>query len=179
MAINEELPPIREFLLREVLRFVRSASSISGVTRIALVGSLITGKPNPKDADVLVTVTDDVDFARLAAAGRALKGRAQTRNSGADIFLANSSGYIGRICHWKQCWPRRACRAQHCGRTEHLNDDLHVVNLSMDMVHSPPVELWPRLVSRVNLPQDVQDVLLSPLATAQQQSAQGGTGRAG
>jgi hypothetical protein len=84
--MSEGLPPLREFLLREVLRFVRTASTIPGVTRIALVGSLATTKPNPKDADVLVSVTDDVDLARLATAGRTLKGRAQTRNSGADIF---------------------------------------------------------------------------------------------
>ena len=106
--MSEGLPPLREFLLREVLRFVRTASTIPGVTRIALVGSLATMKANPKDADVLVSVTDDVDLARLATAGRTLKGRAQTRNSGADIFLADSEGCIGRICHWRECWPRRA-----------------------------------------------------------------------
>jgi hypothetical protein len=70
-----------------------------------------------------------------------------------------------------QRWPRRACRAQHCGRIEHLNDDLHVVNLNMDMVRLPPVELWPRLVSRVDLPQDVQDGLLTPLAASQEHGA--------
>lgn len=88
--MNEGLPPLRDLLLREVLRFVRTAGSIPGVTHIALVGSLTTTKPNPKDADVLVSVTDDIDLARLAAAGRTLKGKAQTRNSGADIFLVDS-----------------------------------------------------------------------------------------
>ena len=57
--MSEGLPPLREFLLREVLRFVRTASTIPGVTRIALVGSLATMKPNPKDADVLVSIADD------------------------------------------------------------------------------------------------------------------------
>jgi hypothetical protein len=32
------------------VRFVRTASTIPGVTRIALVGSLATMKANPKDA---------------------------------------------------------------------------------------------------------------------------------
>jgi hypothetical protein len=169
--MNEGLPPLREFLLREVLRFVRTASSIPGVTRIALVGSLATTKPNPKDADVLVSVTDDVDLARLATAGRTLKGRAQTRNSGADIFLADSRGYIGRICHWRECWPRRACRAQHCARKEHLNDDLHVVNLNIDLVRAPPIELWPNLASRVAAPADVQELLLTPLTGLQESGA--------
>jgi hypothetical protein len=71
--VSEGLPPLREFLLREVLRFVRTASTSPGVTRTALVGSLATTKPNPKDADVLVSVTDDVDLARLATAGRTLR----------------------------------------------------------------------------------------------------------
>ena len=107
--MSEGLPPLREFLLSEVLRFVRTASTIARATRIALLGSLATMKPNPKDADVLVSVTDDVDLARLATAGQTLKRRAQTRNRGADIFLADSEGYIGRVCHWRECWPRRAC----------------------------------------------------------------------
>jgi predicted nucleotidyltransferase len=80
---------IREFLLSEVLRFVERARTCPGVRRIALVGSLARDKDNPKDADVLVTVDDDADLTSLATAGRRLKGRAQSRNSGADIFLAN------------------------------------------------------------------------------------------
>jgi predicted nucleotidyltransferase len=89
---------IRSFLLSEVLRFVERARSCPGVRRIALVGSLVRDKHDPKDADVLVTVDDDADLASLATAGRGLKGRAQSRNKGADVFLADPSGtYIGRI----------------------------------------------------------------------------------
>lgn len=107
---------LREFLIGEVLNFVRDACHCPGVSRIALVGSLATSKPNPKDADVLVTVADDADLTSLATAGRKLKGKAQSRNSGADIFLANPSGeYIGRICHWRECRPfvRVSCDARH------------------------------------------------------------------
>lgn len=53
------------------------------------MGSLTTSKISPKDAGVLVTVAADSSLDGLAKAGRALKGYAQTRNSGADIFLAN------------------------------------------------------------------------------------------
>src|SRR5437762_11283067 len=77
---------IRSFLLSEVVRFVRHARSCPGVRRIALVGSLVRDKHDPKDADVLVTVGDDADLASLATAGRGLKGRAQSRNKGADVF---------------------------------------------------------------------------------------------
>ena len=46
-------------------------ANLPGVLRIALVGSLTTPKPLPKDADVLVTIEDGLDLAPLAAKGRA------------------------------------------------------------------------------------------------------------
>jgi predicted nucleotidyltransferase len=49
---------------------------IAGVLCIALLGSLATTKPRPKDADLLVTVRDAADLVLLAAAGRKLKGHA-------------------------------------------------------------------------------------------------------
>ena len=78
-------PSIRSFLLDEVLRFVKRARTCPGVRRIALIGSLAKDKDHPKDADVLATVDDDADLAALATAGRKLKGRAQSRSSGADV----------------------------------------------------------------------------------------------
>lgn len=131
-----------------------------------MVGSLVTQKASPRDADVLVTVNPDSSLDRLAKAGRALKGFAQTRNSGADIFLSNLDGqYIGRTCHWRDCRPgiRVACRAQHCGRREFLNDDLQDVNLPSSLVAAPPIELWPFVVRRIAVPADVDDVLLRTL----------------
>src|SRR5205809_1885629 len=47
----------RERFLDEVLRFVRSAATLPGVLRIALIGSILTDRPDPKDVDVLVSVT--------------------------------------------------------------------------------------------------------------------------
>jgi hypothetical protein len=55
---------------------------------------------------ILVSVASDRELDRLAKAGRALKGHAQTQNSGADIFLASPDGqYIGRTCGWRECRP--------------------------------------------------------------------------
>ena len=165
MASVEHIP-LRTFLLDGVLRFTQATSGLPGVLRIALVGSLVTSKAFPKDADVLVTVNLDSNLDRLAKAGRALKGFAQTRNSGADIFLSNLDGqYLGRICHWRDCRPgvRLACRAQHCGQREFLNDDLHDVNLSPSLVAAPPIELWPSVVRRIAVPADVEEVLLGTL----------------
>ena len=129
---------------------------------MALIGSLTTAKPLPKDADVLVTIEDSLDLGPLARAARRLKGTAQQMNLGADIFLANPEGqYVGRICHYRECHPRVACRAQHCGRQGHLNDDLHVFTLAPALIESPPVELWPEIHRRVPVPSDVEELLLA------------------
>lgn len=138
-------------LLEAVLRFVRDARICRGVLRIALVGSLTTAKPLPKDADALVTIEDGLDLGPLARAGRRLKGTAQQMNLGADIFLADVQGrYLGRICHYRECHPRAACHAQRCGERAHLNDDLHVVTLAPAWIASPPVELWPEIRRRAS-----------------------------
>ena len=156
----------RHHLLEATLRFVRVASTCPGVIRIALVGSLVTNKSNPKDADVLVTVTDDADLAPLAQAGRRLKGAAQSANLGADIFLADSrANYIGRTCHWRDCRPgvRASCDALHCGRRPFLHDDLQAVTLNRELIQQPPIELWPQVVTRADVPVDVESVLLAAL----------------
>jgi hypothetical protein len=161
---------IRAALLSEVARFIERARSCPGVRRIALVGSLTTAKTDPKDADVLVTVDDDADLTPLATAGRRLKGHAQSRNKGADIFLADpSDNYIGRICHWRECRPgiRASCDARHCGRRAFLHDDLDDVTLNASLIKAPPLELWPKIVSRVELPGDVEKHLLDPIEMRQ------------
>jgi hypothetical protein len=154
---------IRIFLLSEVLRFVECARVCPGVRRIALVGSLASNKEDPKDADVLVTVEDAADLTALAAAGRKLKGRAQSRNKGADIFLADPAGtYIGRTCHWRECRPgvRASCDARHCGRRAFLHDDLDAVTLDGALINMPPLEVWPAIVRRAQLPSDVETQLV-------------------
>jgi hypothetical protein len=91
-------------------------------------------------------------------------GTAQTINLGADIFLADTTArYLGRICHYRECHPRVLCRAQHCGRRDHLNDDLHIVTLSQKLIASPPVDLWPNVVRRLSVPVDVEKTLVSQL----------------
>ena len=104
----------RAELLDGLRRFVAGARGVAGVRRISLVGSIDTTKPNPKDIDVLVVVSDHADLSLLATHARRLQGHAQSLNRGADMFLANERGdYIGRTCRWKDCRPglRRACDA--------------------------------------------------------------------
>jgi hypothetical protein len=154
----------RRPLLLGVFSFVLATRLCPGVRRIALLGSLTTAKAIPKDVDLLVTIEPAMDLTQLARAGRRLKGLAQTINLGADIFLSDTAGqYLGRICHYRECHPRIACRAQHCGLRTHLNDDLHVVTLSKDLLASPPIELWPKVIRRLAVPDDLEEVLLTKL----------------
>jgi hypothetical protein len=152
-----------DHLLNAVLAFVRARVD-AGVLRIALIGSLATDKPVPKDADVLVTIDAAIDLGPLAGLGRRLQGTAQTINLGADIFLADAAGrYMGRICHYSECHPRVACRALSCGLRQHLNDDLQIVTLSPTLVHAPPIDLWPRSLARSPVPADTQALLVADL----------------
>lgn len=160
------VPNPREVLLTEVRDFVVAAAECAGVRRIALVGSLATTKPLPKDADVLVTLDPDLDLEELAPIGRRLKGRCNTINLTADVFLTETGGsYIGRICGYRECRARTACEARSCrmGGRHRLNDDLHLVTLAPALIAAPPFDLWPQVVRRAEPPEDVERLLLAPL----------------
>ena len=160
----------RTRLIVEVLTFVRAASQLPDVLRVALIGSLTTDEPDPKDADVLVTVADDADLEPLATLGRKLAGHAQGFNRGGDVFLANPRGdYLGRTCPWRDCRPgiRLSCDALHCGQRPYLHDDLATIKLDKHLIAAPPLELWPQVVARVPVPQDVEQGLIAPLKVAQ------------
>jgi predicted nucleotidyltransferase len=154
----------RQHLLDGLHRFVVSVRQMAGVRRIAILGSIVTAKPDPKDVDLLVVVADDADLAPLATASRRLQGHAQSFNRGADVFLADERGtYIGRTCHWKDCRPgvRRSCDALHCGQRPYLHDDLEAIRLNSSLVLSPPVTLWPNIERRGHLPPDVEEILVA------------------
>jgi predicted nucleotidyltransferase len=157
-------PPPRPRLLAEAMEFARKARGISGTRRIALVGSVATDRGWPKDVDLLVTVADDADLAPLAKLARRLQGHLQSAGLGSDVFLADPTGrYLGRVCPWSRCGPgiRASCDALHCGRRTFLHDDLESVRLTDDLVAVPPVVLWPAVLVRAEVPDDVRDALLS------------------
>ena len=152
----------RSDLLDATIRFITSVVEVPGIQSISLLGSIITDGSDPKDIDLLLTITDDTDISVLAAHARRLQGRAQQLNRGADIFLADERGtYLGRTCHWKECRPgiRAACDAFHCGRRPHLHDDLGDIRLDPRTVTAPPVTLWPQVIKRVVLPLDVERMI--------------------
>jgi len=149
---------VRAFLIAEAFRFIERIVGIPGVRRIAMLGSLLSSKANPKDVDLLITVDDDADLSVLAKSARRLKGMAQSKNKGADVFLANSAGqYIGRICHWSRCGPhfRATCDARNCGMREYLHDDLDDITLDSRLVKEPPLEIWPSVVARQSIAKDL------------------------
>jgi hypothetical protein len=156
MQPNDE--DVRAFLIAEAFRFIERIVDVPGVRRIAMLGSLLSSKANPKDVDLLITVDDDADLSVLAKFARRLKGMAQSRNKGADVFLANPVGqYIGRICHWSRCGPqfRVTCDARNCGVREYLHDDLDDINLDPRVVKEPPLEIWPNVVYRQSVASDL------------------------
>src|SRR2546422_8861125 len=152
----------RQELLNGLRRFAASARQIAGIRRIAILGSIVTAKPDPKDIDVLVVVADDADLAPLATCSRRLQGYAQSVNRGADVFLADERGtYIGRTCHWKDCRPgvRPSFDALHCGRRPYLHDDLDAIHLNPNVVRTPLVTIWPVVERRIELPPDGEEVV--------------------
>jgi len=159
--MNADSEGHRQQLLDGLRRFVTSVRQIPGVKRIAVLGSIVTTKPDPKDIDVVVVVADDADLVPLATASR-LQDHTQSFNRGADVFLADERGaYIGRTCHWRDCRPgvRRSCDALHCGRRPYLHDDLNAIRLNSSLVLSPPVTVWPHVTRRGQLPPDVEAVV--------------------
>ena len=156
-------PEVHRRQLFDGLRdFVTAARRIDGVSRISVLGSILTTKADPKDIDLLLVVTDDADLTPLAKCGRRLKGHAQSINRGADVFLADERGeYIGRTCLWRDCRPgiRGSCDARHCGPRPYLHDDLDDVCLESALVERPPLTLWPEVEYRGRLPKDVEDVV--------------------
>jgi hypothetical protein len=162
----EDLLELRYQLLDEVHIFVQAASRIPGVTRIALIGSLTTDKADPKDADMLVTIRDEADLTPLATQGRKLKGHCQSFGRSGEVFLADEQHhYLGRTCPWKHCGPgiRASCDALYCGQRPYLHDDLSAVKLSTTLIAEPPIELWPDVVARVIVPEDVEGRVIRPL----------------
>ena len=155
-------PGIRALLLRHARGFIHKASNIEGVERIALIGSFLTDKDEPKEIDLLVTIAETADVEALAQAGRKLKGRCQGHNAGADIFLCNREGkYLGRTCSYRECHPRVACLGRQCHLGTKIKDDFDDVKLSTKLTRNQGLVLWPSVIKRVQIPEDVDKVLIN------------------
>ncbi len=156
----------RAVILTETLEFIRQACTLEGIKRISLIGSLTRESFYPKDVDLLIRVTDEANLAPLAKMKRQLNGRLQHKrnNAGVDAFLTNPRGkYLGRICLWSICELRGDCGAWNCAKRPYLRDDFGNIKLKHSLILYPPVDLWPKIVRREVLPQDVENILIRPL----------------
>src|SRR5271165_5424610 len=118
------IPAPRRHLLRAVLAFVRASP---GVLRIALLGSLATDKPVPKDADVLVTIDAAMDLSSLARFGRRLKGTAQTISTAFVESTINQVVSKRFVKKQQMQWTLRGAHLLLQTRTKVLNEDLDEV----------------------------------------------------
>jgi len=160
--MKESRVKVRSSLLEAALWFVQSAARLSGVQRIALIGSILSNRLSPKDVDLVVYVADDADLAPLASTARQLMGRLQSQSRGADVFLADERRhYLGRICSWKICRAgvRASCDALHCGRRPYLHDDLATIQLPDSLIAAPLLEVWPDVLRRCRVPADVEGLV--------------------
>lgn len=133
--------------------------------RIALIGSLTTLKPKPKDVDLLVTVDDAVDLRPIAAIGRRLVGESYNRG---DVFLADPrANYIGRLCDHRDCFFRLGRGRKRCADRPYLCDDHRILKPSPDLIKMPSIELWPAVIRRISVPDDVERLLLQPLESGE------------
>lgn len=158
--------PSRALLLAATLEAVRAVTRVSGVTHVALIGSLTTPKAEPKDADLLVRIADDCDLVSLAKVAHRFQRRTRDFSRWGEIFLSTRQYvYLGRICPSDLCGleTRIDCGAMNCGRCPHLHDDLRALSLPSALLAEPPVELWPEIRVNAEIPRDVQMVLLLPL----------------
>jgi len=48
-----------------------------------------------------------------------------------------------------------------------LHDDLRTICLNKELVATPPIELWPQVITCVPVPQDIEHDLLMPLREQQ------------
>ena len=156
--VNDHSTNIKKVFIHEVRIFTNKAKTIPGVLKIALIGSLTTDKANPKDIDMLLTISDDMDLSRLAKITRQMNGHVQAYNHNAEVFLSNAQNqYIGRICHWKDCGPgiRASCDAVHCGLRKYLHDDFGSIHLDSSLINDPPIVLWPEAKISHETPDDL------------------------
>ncbi len=150
----------RATLISAGVEFIERIRTIRGVSRIALVVSILTEKTNPKDIDFVLTVSSDADYRLIATIGSKLKGGVQARNLGADIFLATPEhNYIGRTCSHRQCHYRAGCDGFDCRPNSWIKTDLHIISLDHALIAKPPLTIWPTLESNVALPNDIEEMV--------------------
>lgn len=149
----------RGALLLTAKWFFERAIKLESITRIALIGSICTEKKNPKDIDLLITVTSGSDITPISKLKRQMAGRIQRGLLGADIFLMEEGQYMGRPCRFREPHPRAACGHEglRCDFDRpFLCDTSCAFSLKKELLNSPPIILYPKFRASIEVPKDVQ-----------------------
>ena len=101
--IQQSDQDVRAFLLTEAFRFIDRIVVIPGLRRIAMIGSLISSKAEPKDVDILITIDDEANLTALATA-------APNKKQGRRYIHRESIGPIYRAyLPLAGLWSRNSC----------------------------------------------------------------------
>jgi predicted nucleotidyltransferase len=149
----------RGALLLAAKWFVDRAKKVESVKQIALIGSICTGKQNPKDIDILLTIAANTDIAPIARLSRQMLGRIQRGLLGADVFLVEEGRYLGRPCRYREPHPRVVCAHDNlrCSLDRaFLCDTSMAFKLKGKLLASPPIILYPEFQAKVVVPADVR-----------------------
>ena len=151
----------RSAFIRNALEFAEKISRQKGVQRIAIVREITKPIREPEILCLLVTIDEEAPIKPIADIGRKLKGRmvSMPNAAGADVFLANEAHeYLGRTCSYRECHPRVACEGSQCYGT-YIANDFHVFTPGPEVIQSPPVEVYPQVVIRERIPDDLRRAL--------------------
>lgn len=113
-------------------------------------------KKNQDDSDSMSEEESDEHFAYIAGYTSGGAPFGTTWEEMAEMEKREAE-YLGRTCPWRECGPgiRTRCHAQHCGG--HLYDDLQVLTLKRELLAEPPLEVFPKVVVRQEIPGDVME----------------------
>jgi hypothetical protein len=155
--MNASRANVRDSLLEAALWFVQAAAQLSEVQRIVLIGSILSDRQSPERRRPTGVrcrrcrsrTAGGTPAPRAAPEPeplcRRILGRRATPVFGSDLFLEVVPARDSRLSD-----------ALHCGRRPHLHDDLATIRLPDSLIAAPPLELWPIVVRRCQVPADVE-----------------------
>ena len=152
----------RESLLYALNWFLDEVKQFKEVRQVALIGSICTNKPNPKDIDLLISIKPKTDLKKLATLRRKTQGRIGQGLLGTDMFIVEDGRYLGRLCRYREPWPRVVCCNDNliCDRTRnYLCNTSNNFSIDKSIINNPPITIYPKFSTTIEIPNDVGKVL--------------------
>jgi hypothetical protein len=104
-------------MLEGVEQFAEKLRRCSSVIEVGLAGSLASDDEYPNDIDAVVFLDQ---FDELSAIARSARQMAPVSASWEVVVFTGDLRYLGRVCHYKECWRRAACGDKRCGTYPHI-----------------------------------------------------------